>query len=335
MTAPSTDENRAVCRRSPVLTSRAMKRVVGLFRVGRPQLVALLVSLICVAAGDAPATASASVHRTVVAPQNALSKMGVASAFYLNNNPQQLSRLDASWVYDWLPQEPSNDAGMQWVPMVPNAASVTPGIISSLTGMQSTGAVQYLLGFNEPDMRAQSDMTPEQAADLWPELESTGLQLGSPAPARPDDGWLQSFMALAHQRHLRVNFIALHFYQDFTNPDAVTSLRRELIQIHNTYKKPIWITEIGAVNIQAAGRAMARTPTSVGAANYLRNLFVMLNALPFVQRYAWFTDNASNPNWEVGALFNPVGELTPAGFAYQQIAGGLERAVRKARKEHH
>jgi hypothetical protein len=77
-------------------------------------------------------------------------------------------------------------------------------------------------------MASQSNMTPGQAADLWPQLERTGLILGSPAPAVPTDGWLSRFMALVRRRHLRVDFIALHYYQDFTNPQAVAALRRQV-----------------------------------------------------------------------------------------------------------
>jgi len=297
-----------------------MKRIEGTFWASRRQLAALLVLVICVAVGGATAAGASR----KVAAQTALSKMGVASSFYLSNAPRKLSTIGASWVYNWLPEAPASDVGMQWVPMVPTAASVTPGVLNSLKAAKLSGRAEYLLGFNEPDMTSESDMSPEQAADLWPKLESTGLQLGSPAPARPKDGWLAQFMLLARQRHLRVNFITLHYYQDFTNPAAVAWLRGQLIQIHRTYNKPIWITEIGAVDL--SDRPMLRSPTPAVAAAYLRKLFAMLNALPFVQRYAWFTDSASAPSWAVGALFNASGQLTQTGLAYQQIADTLKRA---------
>lgn len=298
-----------------------MKRNGEGFWARRRQLAALLVLLTGVVVGDAPATAGA--HPSANA-QMALSKMGVASASYLNTHPVRLSTTGASWVYDWYPEAPPDDAGMQWVPMVPDASAVDPHVLKYLAEAAHTGAAKYLLGFNEPDIKDEADMTPEQAANLWPKLESTGLQLGSPAPARPYDGWLAQFMQLARERHLRVNFLTLHYYQDFTNPGAVGSLRSQLIKIHNTYRKPIWITEIGAENIRAAGRTMKSTPTTVAAADYLRKLFKMLNALPFVERYAWFTDYSSqNPAWKVGELFSPAGRLSQTGKAFQQMAYGL------------
>ncbi|MFE9889284.1 glycosyl hydrolase [Streptomyces scopuliridis] len=36
-----------------------------------------------------------------------------------------------------------------------------------------------LLGFNEPDSADQANITPEQALDLWPQWEKTGLNLGA------------------------------------------------------------------------------------------------------------------------------------------------------------
>ena len=62
--------------------------------------------------------------------------------------------------------------------MIWGSASVTT--LGAESG-QSAGRV--LLGFNEPDLAVQSNMTVDQALDLWPKLQATGLELGSPAVA--------------------------------------------------------------------------------------------------------------------------------------------------------
>ena len=64
-------------------------------------------------------------------------------------------------------------------------------------------------------MSGQANMSPGQALSLWPQLEATGMRLGSPAVA--DDGatpggWLDQFMSGAAARGYRVNFITLHWY---------------------------------------------------------------------------------------------------------------------------
>ena len=115
-----------------------------------------------------------------------------------------------------------------------------------------------------------------------------------------------------------MDFIALHYYQDFTNRHAVSDLRRQLISIHNRYHKPIWITEIGAIDIRSWGEPMLRVPTTAMANAYMGKLFTMLDRLPFVQRYAWFTDACwKHPDCRFGSLFDAGGRLTSAGRLFK------------------
>jgi Glycosyl hydrolase catalytic core len=252
------------------------------------------------------------------------SKRGIASAKYLRSDPAKLDQLNVSWAYDWSSQLPPESAGghVQWVPMVWGAASVTRQVISALTADRKRGRAVDLLGFNEPDNASQSNMTPLQAADLWPRLESTGLQLGAPAPAVPGDGWLARFMKLVRARHLRVDFLTVHVYQDFTDASAVSQLKQELRSLYATYHRPIWVTELGTIDIRTWGDYMERTPTYALAERYMKAVTAMLNALPFVQRYAWFSDNCwSTPACRYGSLFNGRNQLTPIGRAYARAGG--------------
>jgi hypothetical protein len=202
--------------------------------------------------------------------------------------------------------------------MVWGAGSLTPAAIATLRAAKRSGRARDLLGFNEPDSSAQSNITPVRAAALWPELESTGLRLGSPAPQVPNDGWLAGFMGLAHARRLRVDFIALHYYQDFTNPNAVSELRHQLVTLHAKYSKPIWITEIGALDIRAWKEPMMRRPTGALATSYMRKLFAMLDGLAFVERYAWFTDDCwSDTHCRFSSLLDSAGRVTPAGSTFR------------------
>ena len=244
-------------------------------------------------------------------------KRGVASSRYLGSDPSKLSQLGASWAYDWSANAPVATAAPTWVPMISGAGALTPATITALRAAGRAGRVHYLLGFNEPDSATQSNLTSQQAAALWPQLERTGLILGSPATATPSDGWLASFMALAKRRHLRVDFIALHYYQDFTNPNAVSELRQQLVSLHAQYRRPVWITEIGAFDIRSWHEPMTATPTDALAARYMRELFAMLDALPFVQRYAWFTDDCWNDvACRFGSLYTASGRTTLAGKTF-------------------
>jgi hypothetical protein len=200
--------------------------------------------------------------------------------------------------------------------MLWGSGSVTPTAIASLQKAAKSGRARHLLGFNEPDSGGQANMTPEQAAALWPRLERTGLELGSPAPAVPSDGWLDRFMSLARARNLRIDFIALHYYQDFTNPNAVADLRGQLASIHRKFGKPIWITEIGALDVRRWHEPMLRAPTVGLAVTYMRRLFAMLDGLPYVARYAWFTDTCSKGDCPYSALLTDAGRPTRVGSAF-------------------
>lgn len=244
-------------------------------------------------------------------------KRGIASARYESADPAKLRALGATWAYNWSATPPPPVRRLQWVPMVWGAGSVTRGTIATLTRARRTGRARYLLGFNEPDNGGQANMSPAQAAALWPELERTGLKLGSPATAVPTDGWLARFMAIAHRRHLRINFIALHYYQDFTDPNAVSRLRGQLISLHRQFGRPIWITELGALDISRWGEPMQHAPTRSSAVSYMRRVFAMLDRLQFVRRYAWFTDSCwSDPGCRESSLFDARGRITAIGRAF-------------------
>jgi hypothetical protein len=248
-------------------------------------------------------------------------KAGVASTAYLWRNSHKLVAIGAGWGYDWSSRLRSANLGIQWVPMVWSAKYLTPQVIQNLKLAKADLGVRYLLGFNEPDNRRQAKMSPYLAAKLWPELERTGLILGSPATETLGSSWLTRFMYLAHRHHLRVNFLALHDYPDFTNPDAVAEMRAQLIKVHDTYHLPIWITELGAIDIRRWGQPMMHPPTVVAAQLFMRQAFRMLNALPFVQRYAWYSDICvGSSSCRYSSLYTRSGALTPEGREFRRDA---------------
>ena len=245
-------------------------------------------------------------------------KRGVGSTWYLWFGPKTLTRVGATWAYDWSAKAPKPVKGLEWVPMVWGAKSVTPATLRALRRYARSGRARYLLTFNEPDQRIQAHMTVAQAVALWPALEKTGLKLGSPAPAVWFGKWLRQFMAQAKARHLRVDFIDVHFYQDFTVPSAVGKLRAELRAIHNRYHLPIWVTEIGTLDTRTFGLPMRHPPTMAAAVRYARQVIAMLDSLPFVQRYAWFTDRCwHEQGCQTSGLFSDArGHETALGRAF-------------------
>ncbi|MET9992889.1 glycosyl hydrolase [Streptomyces mutabilis] len=247
-------------------------------------------------------------------PTVTTSKKGV-SAITSTGDAAKLGALGSSWYYNWSTSGAKAGA-TEYVPMAWNDVALTDDTVRTLRTGADNGDYSALLGFNEPDLADQANMTVEQALDAWPELQSTGLRLGSPAPANYWSGWLDDFMEGAAERGLRVDFIALHLYPDWTNPGALEEVRGILTDAWNKWHKPIWLTEIGTVDT-SAWKPMYGTPTHAKADGLIQKLVPLLESLPYVERYAWFADDcAKTATCQYSTLYGTDGRLTSHGAAY-------------------
>jgi RNA polymerase sigma factor (sigma-70 family) len=229
-----------------------------------------------------------------------------------------LAESKADWYYTWSTDHDgiATPPGVGFVPMIWGAKSVTSAQLR-----QATAAGPYLLGFNEPDLASQADMTVGQALDLWPQLMSAGKVLGSPAVAygAADSGsWLDQFMSGAQQRGYRVDFITLHWYgADFVTADAVGQLKSYIQAVWKRYHKPIWLTEFALISFDNG----THYPSDQQQAAFLTAAAQMLSGLSYVQRYAWFDLPAGNSGPSSG-LFRDGPSVTPEGRAFESAAGG-------------
>ncbi|MEO3782158.1 glycoside hydrolase family protein [Actinocorallia sp. B10E7] len=217
----------------------------------------------------------------------------------------------ACWFYSWGPDRAGITApkGVEFVPMIHRAATI--GDVAKVKGRGH----RYLLGFNEPDLGDQANMSVEQALDLWPRLVKTGLVLGSPSVATGGEvpgGWLDRFMKGAKKRNLRVDFITLHWYgADFRAKPAAMQLRGYLRKVYKRYKKPIWLTEFALTDFT---QGAPRYPSQKQQAAFLREAVKMLRGEHYIKRYAWF---ALPTNRSGTGLYNPDGSPTPAGRSFR------------------
>jgi hypothetical protein len=225
-----------------------------------------------------------------------------------------LKRSGASWYYTWATGHSgiSTPAGVQFVPMIWGPGSVTSSALA-----QAKAAGPDLLGFNEPDMASQSNMTVSQALGLWPKLEATGQTLGSPAVAYGGDtpgGWLDQFMAGAKSRGYRVDFITLHWYgSDFTTSAATAQLKSYIQAVYARYHKPIWLTEYALIKFTSSG---SQYPTGAQQAAFVTSSTSMLDSLPYLKRYAWFALPATSGSGT--GLFASGAVATAAGEAFEK-----------------
>ncbi|WP_051470892.1 glycoside hydrolase family protein [Patulibacter minatonensis] len=254
---------------------------------------------------------------------------GVASGVYADRgDARRLSAVGASWTYDWSAESALRSSRVEFVPMLWGAGSVTDTTVARLNADHRAGRARHLLGFNEPDLAGQANMSPADAIRLWPRLEATGLRLGSPAvasihtPSQSDRAktWLDDFMERAKAQGRRVDFIALHFYGDPTDPDSVRSIERDIRRVHERWGLPIWVTETGALKTWTwqGARPHAR-PTAARMRSHLRRTKRMLDRLPYVERWAWFMDRCAG-DCRQSSLYDARGKRTALGRELARVA---------------
>lgn len=223
--------------------------------------------------------------------------------------------VSARWLYNWNVNPPEHfPAGVDYIPMIYNGRAVKDETLSHVKSRAGVHGYRDLLGFNEPDAKSQGDTTVEQALDLWPKLEATGLRLGSPATVHPDNDWMIAFMQGVEERGLRVDFICMHSY----GGPGVESLVKKIEKIHALFKRPIWITEFAVADWKAKTAAENRhKPEKV--AEFVTELLPKLEAMDIVERYAWFHGGVSGGPLASSQLFNSDGSLTIVGKAYRAV----------------
>ncbi|OHV36110.1 RNA polymerase [Pseudofrankia sp. EUN1h] len=261
------------------------------------------------APAPSPSTAAPS-----PAPPAAGSARKGTSIWNFGGLQKALGDVGVSWYYNWAaaPGNVTAPAGVQFVPMIWGAGSVT-----TTTLRQASAQGDTLLGFNEPDLGGQANMTVEAALDLWPQLQATGKRLGSPAVAyggADQGGWLDRFMTGVKQRGYRVDFITLHWYGgDFNTSRATDQLRTYLQAVYNRYHLPIWLTEYALMDFSSG---TAKAPSTQQQAEFVTASTTMLESLPFLSRYAWFALPATSGS--LTGLYDEQGNPNAAGLAYRR-----------------
>lgn len=263
--------------------------------------------------GDAATTADAQTTSDGGAPPDDLSaivdmrpvvnKRGIATSTV----PSAAFSPGVGWWYNYGNTHSPADMGIEFVPMTYGASSLSVPL---------EAGTDYVLGFNEPNFKSQSNLTAAQAAANWPTLETlAGSRLiGSPAvnycgPSTDCNGtdpyqYLTDFFAAC--TGCRVDFIAVHWYncdfpsmQDYLEPGGN-------MPGFEQFGKPIWLTEFSC------------DPSATPAAQetFMRAAVPYLEASPHIFRYAWIS-NASTPN---GQLMTGDGTPTALGNVYKSLA---------------
>jgi hypothetical protein len=225
-----------------------------------------------------------------------------------------------SWWYNWslTPDQGVGSsyigAGVDFVPMQWGGTFTVSGDVS-----QVPSTATWLLGFNEPEDANQANLTPQQAAALWPQLEQIAnshtpkLKLLSPAVNYCGGNcnetspftWLDQFFAAC--TNCQVDALAVHWYScsasDLQGYIRGTSSSPGMTK----YNKPIWLTEFAMLGSGCAATAADEATYMTGALSYLESE-------PAVARYAWFTGRSTSSPWI--NLLGSSGQLTALGQQY-------------------
>lgn len=228
----------------------------------------------------------------------------------------RVESLNPSWFYNWNTQRTDSvDNKIPFIPMVWGKGSLN--FSERITTLQNLpeNYDKVLLGFNEPDHKNQSNMSVDKAIELWPQLESFGLRLGSPATAKNPlnkNSWLEQFMKKVKTLNLRVDFICIHWYA----PPNPASLLRLVDGVWEKWNKPIWITEFAVADWKA--QTMTKY-THEEVQNFMKTIIPELEKRNYVERYTWKTRNTTDKYMATSALFNNDGSLTQLGNLYKSL----------------
>jgi len=226
------------------------------------------------------------------------------------------SELNNTWSYLW------NNTGnssleLEYAPMSWGAGGANDDADIEL--YKSKYKATHVMAFNESDnCNDQSGQynnlcQTDVAVGFYKNLMKTGLRLVSPScRENAPFGWLKEFHDKATEQNIRIDVIAVHWYDWGSNPanspnasptTVFNRFKTYLQNVYNLYGLPIWITEFNA------------NPNRSNATNYgfMQLALPYLETLDYVERYCWY-----QPNSGVADYYDASGTtLTNVGVFYR------------------
>ena len=210
----------------------------------------------------------------------------------------------ASWHYSYNPTDnyyaTTHDAS-QFVPMHWCLPLTVP--------LPSYANSSIILGPNEPNNLHNCNRAPADIAAAWGPFMSMWpeARLVSPATAGNGVPWLDAFFAncthLYGAQGCRLSAVAVHDYS-CTASNTLAYLQT----VHDRYKLPVWLTEF------SCGDGAQNKPQAQHLA-YMREVLPLLDAAPYVERYAWMSAVSANR----GLYDAHTGKLTPVGELFNTV----------------
>ncbi len=181
--------------------------------------------------------------------------------------------------------------------------------------------VKYMLVMNEPNLTDQANLTPAQAAALWPGYEAVaahaGVKIVGPAitwgtmsgyadPVVWMDAFYAAYRAANGNRDPQIDYLAFHWY-DYGIAAQLDRLAK--------YGKPFWVTEFANWH---TGDGSAAIDSVAKQKAQMADMVATLEARSDVFRYAWFTGRWSDDT-HYTSLLGADGQLTELGSYYLSL----------------
>ncbi len=243
----------------------------------------------------------------------------------------RVADLKSHWYYTWGSDDVTSAvAGAEFVPMIHGKNASDESIRTAcvrINQLYLAGKCFYVLGFNEPDLAEEANMSVSSALDKWAIMCETlmpGIKLVSPAPSYPTRQWLKDFIAGCDSRKLRVDHIAVHIYAGTGRTVYENAIREAYTACGN---RKVWITEFAPRDDNAKTNGYNSILMDPTVLNFMKDVVTKYEDMPEVYRYAWFspgTASATPPVSMLGLitsqLTNNAGtELTVLGEWYKTV----------------
>ncbi|KAE9977826.1 hypothetical protein BLS_001105 [Venturia inaequalis] len=261
---------------------------------------------------DDPSPSSADIKRGISVPRNFNPKH-----FAIYKGAIQSGKI--GWLFNWEMWKPKGlPSSIMFVPQCRTAKEVDQ-IIPRIARSMYDDQTEHFLGFNEPCINTQANISVSEAVLLWKEhvlpLHSLfpSVHIGSPSIANGPHGlpWLISFISdLGGIQASGIDHISIHVYHS-----SFQAFKAYIEEIYDAFGLPIWVTEFACTNWDLE--------CPVGESEvlaFMRECVGFLEEAEFVERYAWFgarEDVGDGVGW-ANAL-QKEGMLTEAGRLYLSL----------------
>ncbi|PHH75864.1 hypothetical protein CDD82_4238 [Ophiocordyceps australis] len=213
------------------------------------------------------------------------------------------------WAYNWASSPQGLDPKISFVPMLWGDSPTHTGHWDSDAEKALASGTKALFSFNEPDIKGQANLSPQQAAAShvkYMNKYAGRALIGAPSVSNSNlegEGlaWLKSFMSACEnqQEKCQVDFCNVHWYAPAS---AADTLFDHLEQAHQACGgKPVWLTEFAPVG----------DPSQTSG--FLQTVMPKLEKLDYVDAYSYFMVSSGN-------LMSSATDLSSFGKVYASMA---------------